>query len=88
MARRGGIGQNIAIRGDDVQFHARVEGHQPVKERFQRGTVDPALGVQNWFALHDLLRQAARETLNHGVTILHAAVELDGAGDGGTEHHQ
>ena len=88
MARRCGIGEDIAIRGDDVQLNARIEGHQPVKQRFQRVAINPALRVQNRFALHDLLRQATRETLHHGVAILHAAVELYRAGDGGTEHHQ
>ncbi|SSW84379.1 Uncharacterised protein [Klebsiella pneumoniae] len=88
MARRGSVGENIAVRGDNVELNARIKGHQPAKQRFQRAAVDPALRVQNRFALNDLLRQPARQTLHHRITVLHAAVELYRAGDGGAEHHQ
>ena len=60
MARRGSVGENIAVRGDNVELNARIKGHQPAKQRFQRAAVDPALRVQNRFALNDLLRQPAR----------------------------
>ena len=60
MARRGSVGEDIAVRGDNVELNARIKGHQPAKQRFQRAAVDPALRVKNRFALDDLLRQPAR----------------------------
>ncbi len=88
MAGRCGIGQQRAVRGDDVQLNAGVKGHQPAKQRFQRAVVNPALRVQNRFTLDNLLRQPARQPLHHRITVLHTAVELHRTGDGGAEHHQ
>lgn len=33
VARRCGIGQDIAVRGDNVQLNARIKGHQPIEQR-------------------------------------------------------
>lgn len=88
MPRRRGVSQQFAIRRDNVQFDAWIEGHQPVKERFQRVAVNPALRIQNRFPLDNLLRQATGQPLHHRITVLRGAVKLHRAGDGRTKRQQ
>jgi hypothetical protein len=79
MTRRRGVGQQLAVGRKQIQFHAGVEGHQPVEKRFQHPAVNLPLSVQQRLASGDLLRQPGGKTLDHHVAVLRAAVELDQA---------
>ena len=74
MARRRRIGQQVAIRRQQIELHAGIKGHQSVKQRLQGLPVDLAVGVQQRLAGDNLLSQPGRQTLHHGVAILRAAV--------------
>ncbi|MNC50071.1 hypothetical protein D3C75_992890 [compost metagenome] len=85
MPRRGGIGQQLALRGEDIQLNAGVKGHQAVKQRLERAAFDLPLLIQQRLALDDVLRQPAGQPLHHRVTVLLAGPELHPAGDDGTQ---
>ena len=74
MSRRRRIGQQVAIRRQQIELHAGVKGHQAVEQRLQGLPVDPAVGVQQRLAGDNLLSQPGGEALHHGVAILRAAV--------------
>ena len=74
MSRRRRIGQQVAIRRQQIELHAGIKGHQSVKQRLQGLPVDLAVGVQQRFAGHNLLSQPGGEALHHGVAILRAAM--------------
>ncbi len=58
----------------EIELHAGIKGHQSVKQRFRGLPVDLAVGIQQRLAGDNLLSQPGRQTLNHGVAILRAAV--------------
>ena len=88
MPRRRGVGQQLAVGRKQIQLHAGIKGHQPVKKRFQHLAVNLPLSVQQRLAGGDLLRQPGGETLDHHITVLRAAVQLDQANGYGAEQQQ
>ncbi len=88
MPRRGGIREDLSVRGENVEFHTGVKGHQPIEQRLEPGAIDLPLGIQQCFALGDVLRQPAGQTLHHGVAVLHAGPELHRAGHRRTARQQ
>ena len=79
MARRRSIRQQLAVRRDQIELDAGIEDHQPVEKRFQRLAINLAPRIEQRFTGNNLLRQPDRKTLDHRITVLRAAIQLNHA---------